>query len=168
MGEGFLCSSVGKISACNAGGLGSIPRSGRSPGEGNGNPLQYSCLENLTDRGAWQATAHEIARVGQDLALSFYHFLDGRDWLRGKLGLVLMSGAMLSKSVIQFSVDECCVPSLLFDLRPNYGGGNEDNVDLFQKVSRKLCWTLCSQPCSRPPPTHGSARDSWGSQESCI
>ena len=43
---GFPHSSVGKESACNAGDLGSIPRSGRSPGEGTGNPLQYSCLEN--------------------------------------------------------------------------------------------------------------------------
>ena len=55
--------------------------------------------------------------------------------LGGKLGLVLMGGAMLSKSLIQFSVDGWgCVPSLLFDLRPNYGGGNEDNGDLLQKV----------------------------------
>ena len=44
-------SSVGKESACNAGDLGSIPGSGRSPGEGNGTPLQYSCLENAMDRG---------------------------------------------------------------------------------------------------------------------
>ena len=42
--------------------------SGRSPGEGNGNPLQYPCLENPIDRGAWQATVHGIARVGQNLA----------------------------------------------------------------------------------------------------
>ena len=50
----------GKESACNAGdlGLGLIPGLGRSPGEGNGYPLQYSCLENSMDRGAWQATAH--------------------------------------------------------------------------------------------------------------
>ena len=45
-----------------------IPGSGRSPGERNGNPLQYSCLENLMDRGAWQATVHGVARVGHDLA----------------------------------------------------------------------------------------------------
>ena len=44
-----------KESACSAGDLGSIPGSGRSPGEGNSNPLQYSCLENPMDRGAWQA-----------------------------------------------------------------------------------------------------------------
>ena len=47
---------------------GSIPGSGSSPGEGNGNPLQNSCLENLMDRGAWQATVHGIARVRHDLA----------------------------------------------------------------------------------------------------
>ena len=59
----------------------------------------------------------------------------GSDLLRGKLGPVLMGGAMLSKSLIQLSVDgRGCVPSLLFDLRPNYGGGNEDNVNLLQKV----------------------------------
>ena len=45
-----------------------IPGLGRSPGEGNGNPLQYSCLENPMDRGAWWATAHGVARVGHDLA----------------------------------------------------------------------------------------------------
>ena len=54
----FPCSSVGKESACNAGDQGPIPGSGRSPGEGNGNPVQYSCLENLMDRGAWQAPYH--------------------------------------------------------------------------------------------------------------
>ena len=51
----------------NAGDLGSLPGLGRSPGEGNGNPLQYSCLENPKDRGAWWATVHWVARVGHDL-----------------------------------------------------------------------------------------------------
>ena len=46
---------------------GLIPGLGRSPGEGNGNPLQYSCLENPTDRGAWQATVHGVTRIGHDL-----------------------------------------------------------------------------------------------------
>ena len=49
----FPGGSEGKASACNAGDPGSIPGLGRSPGEGNGNPLQYSCLENPMDRGAW-------------------------------------------------------------------------------------------------------------------
>ena len=50
-----------KVSACNAGDPGSIPGLGRSPGEGNGNPLQYSCLENPMDGGAWLATVHGVA-----------------------------------------------------------------------------------------------------------
>ena len=58
---GFPGVSDGKESACNAGDLGLIPGLGRSPGEGNGNPLQYSCLENPTDRGAWQATVRGVA-----------------------------------------------------------------------------------------------------------
>ena len=55
---GLLHSSVGKASACSVGDLGSIPGLGSSLGEGNGKPLQYSCLENPMDRGAWQATVH--------------------------------------------------------------------------------------------------------------
>ena len=57
------CSSNGKESFCNAGDLGSIPRLGRSTGEGNGNPLQFSCLENPMDRGAWQVTVHGVAEL---------------------------------------------------------------------------------------------------------
>ena len=53
--SGFPGGSEGKASACNAGNPGSIPGSGRSPGEVNGNPLQFSCLENPTDGGAWWA-----------------------------------------------------------------------------------------------------------------
>ena len=54
--------------ACNVGDLGSIPESGRCPGEGNSNSLQYSCLGNPTDREAWQATVHGVTRVGHNLA----------------------------------------------------------------------------------------------------
>ena len=64
---GFPHSSVGKESVCKAGDPGSIPGLGRSPGEGNGNPLQYSCLENPMDRGAWQATVHGVARARHNL-----------------------------------------------------------------------------------------------------
>ena len=65
---GFRGNSVGKKSACNAGDQGLIPGSGRSPGEGNGNPLQCSWLENPMDGGAWWATVHGVARVRHDLA----------------------------------------------------------------------------------------------------
>ena len=64
-----------KASACNAGDLSSIPGSGRSPGEGNGNPLQYSCLENLMDGGAWWATVHRVAKNQTRLSsFTFFHF----------------------------------------------------------------------------------------------
>ena len=56
----------GKESSCNEGDLGSIPGLGRSPGEENGNPLQYSCLENPMNRGALWATVHGLQRVGHD------------------------------------------------------------------------------------------------------
>ena len=59
---GFPGGSEVKVPACNLGNLGSIPGSGRFPGEGNVNPLQYSCLENPMDRGAWWATVHEVAK----------------------------------------------------------------------------------------------------------
>jgi len=62
----FPCGSVSKTT-CNAGDLDLIPGSGRSPGEGNGNLLQYSCLRNPMDRGAWWAIVHGVARVGHNL-----------------------------------------------------------------------------------------------------
>ena len=70
---GFPGGSEDKASACNAGDLGLIPGLGRSPGEGNGNPLQYSCLENLMDRGAWQAAVHRVAKSRTQLS-DFTHF----------------------------------------------------------------------------------------------
>ena len=59
---GFSSASNSKESACNEGDLGSIPGLGRSPGGGNGTPLQYSCLENPMDGGAWWAIAHGVAK----------------------------------------------------------------------------------------------------------
>ena len=58
----FPGGSGGKESACNAGNPGWIPGLGRSPGKGNGKPLQYSCLENPMDRGAWWATVHGVTK----------------------------------------------------------------------------------------------------------
>ena len=60
--KSFPAGSDSKESACNAGDLGSVPGLGRSAGELNGNPLQYSCLENSMNRGAWWATVHGIAK----------------------------------------------------------------------------------------------------------
>ena len=64
----FLYSSVVKESACSAGDLGSIPELGRSPGEGNGNPFQYSCLDHPMDRGAWWATVCAVAKSWTQLS----------------------------------------------------------------------------------------------------
>ena len=75
----------------------------------------------------------------------------------GETGSCLM-GIMLSKSLIQFSVDgRGGAPSLLFELRSNYGAGKEDNGNLLQNIPRMHCCTQCPQPCSRPLLTHASA-----------
>ena len=71
--DGFPGSSDVKESACNVGDPGSIPGSGRSPGEGNGSPLQYSCLENFMYRGAWWATVHGIAKSQTRLSDEHFH-----------------------------------------------------------------------------------------------
>ena len=70
---GFPGGSEVKASACNAGNLGSIPGLDRSPGEGNGNPLQYSCLENPMDGEAWRATVHEVTESDMTEQLSIVH-----------------------------------------------------------------------------------------------
>ena len=74
----FPGGSEGKVSACNVGDLGSIPGLGRSPGEGNGNPLQYSCLENSMDRGAWQATSCKELDIAEQLTLSLEGIFDSK------------------------------------------------------------------------------------------
>ena len=74
--KGFPSGSDGKASACNAGDLGLTPVSERSPGGGNGNPLQYSCLENPIDREAWCAAVHGVVKSWTPLSnftLSILH-----------------------------------------------------------------------------------------------
>ena len=73
---GFPSGSNDKESVCNARDQSSIPGSGRSPGGGNDNPCQYSCLENSMDRGAWQATVHGITKT--QAQLNDKHFLARR------------------------------------------------------------------------------------------
>ena len=70
----FPGGSDGKESARSVGDLSSIPGSGRSPGEGNGNPLQYSCLENPMDGGAWWATVHRVTKSQTRLSDFTYNF----------------------------------------------------------------------------------------------
>ena len=76
-----ICSgfSDGKESACNAGDLGSISGSGRPPGGGYGTPLQYSCLENPMDRGAWRVTVHGVTKSRTRLSDSAQHNVTPRE-----------------------------------------------------------------------------------------
>ena len=71
--------SDSRESACNAGDVGSILGPGRSPGEGNGYPLQYSCLENSIDGGAWQATVHGVTKLDMTERLTLS--LSIRNWV---------------------------------------------------------------------------------------
>ena len=70
----YICGSDGKESACNAGDPRSIPGSGRSPGEGNGNPFHYPCPENPMDRGPWQATVYGVTKSQTQLKRLHFHF----------------------------------------------------------------------------------------------
>ena len=75
-----------KASAYNAGDLGLIPGLGRCPGEGNGNPLQYCCLENPMDRGAWWAAVHRIAESDTTERLHFHFLPEGSTRLLETMG----------------------------------------------------------------------------------
>ena len=88
--QGFSGGSDSKESACSAGDLGSIPGLGRSPGEGNGYPFQYCCLENSMDRGAQQATVHGVTK--SQTQLNDYHF-------QFSLGVILWTDLLLNKCV---------------------------------------------------------------------
>ena len=74
--SGLPGGAEGKASARNAGDLGSIPGSGRSPGEGNGNPLQYSFLENPMEGGAWWATVLKVAKSRTQLSNLTFNFFN--------------------------------------------------------------------------------------------
>ena len=109
---------VVKNSPANAGDAGSVSESGRSPGGGNGNPLQYSCLENPMDRGGWQALVHGVARVGHDLATKPPKLIGNIDKII--LKVTFISGSLSQQLGLGFtSVKRTQI--LLFDLVPLAG-----------------------------------------------
>ena len=109
----FPGGSDSKESACNAGDLGLIPGLGRSPGEGNGYLLQYSCLENSMDRGALQATAHGITKSWMQVILSFSHMAtDDAVLLLGSLHHVCERERSLPKSLCLVSSSVCLLRAI--------------------------------------------------------
>ena len=106
----FPGSSDGKASAYNAGDPGSIPGSGRSPGEGNDNPFQYSCLENPMDRGAWWATVHGVAK--SRTRLSDFTSLHFNKHLHSLSCKVLLKYLVPYKKLCYLSFPQYCVKVL--------------------------------------------------------
>ena len=88
---GFHSASDGKESTCNAGDLCSISRLGRSPGEGNGNPFQYSCLENSIDRGAWWAILHKVTEsdMTEQFRVGTQPHPSAENWIKYLLSMAL-------------------------------------------------------------------------------
>ena len=91
--------------ACNVGDLGSIPGSGRCPAVGNGNPLQYSCLENSMDRGTWWATVHGVAELDTTEQLTHTHTAQGT-------GGTSLNTPVLTMHPFQLAVPQKCLPHL--------------------------------------------------------
>ena len=97
----FSGGSESKECACKAGDTGSIPASGRSPGGGNVNPLQYSCLEKLMDRGAWWATVHGVAELDTTQRFHFLSFLTVLALQHGLVILVPSPGTKLMPHAVE-------------------------------------------------------------------
>ena len=131
---GFPWSSNGKESACNARDPVSIPGLGKSPGEGNGNSLQYSCLETSMDRGAWRVTVHGSQRVGLSLHKKDLHDPDNHD------GVITHQAP---------DILECEVKWALGSITMNKASGDDGiPVELFQILKDevvKVLHSICQQ-----------------------
>ena len=117
---GFPVGSEGEESACRAGHPGSIPGSGRFPGEGKGNPLQYSCLENSVDSGDWWATVHGVAGSDMTKQLTDFRF-NMFSWNKPPSLLSLeytATGKMMLFSSIECLQEFCAFPET--SQRPSY------------------------------------------------
>ena len=127
---GFPGDSVGKESFCNAGDQDSIPGWGKSPGEGNGNPLQYSCLENSMDRGAWWTTVHGVTKSQTLLSIWACIKKSKRAWNISQVllqrRLLLLFWASLVVQLIRNlpATQETWVQSLGWEDSPGEGKGN--------------------------------------------
>ena len=114
---GFPGGSEVKASAYDEEDLGSIPGSGRSPGEGNGNPLQYSCLENPMDGGVWWATVHGVAKSRTRLSdFTFFHYC-GQESLR-RNGVAIIVNKRLRNAVLGCSLKNDRMISVRFQGKP--------------------------------------------------
>ena len=169
---GFPGGSVGKEAACNAGDLGLTPGSGRFPGGGHGNPLQYSCQENPMDRGAWWATFHGVAKSQTQLSehtqwsmpVSFYFVcVCVCVWLQYIHGTVYML-TLLSIYIIASQV-----VLVVQNLPANAG----DKIDVgFDPWVEKIPWRRKWQPAPvfLPGEFHGQRNlvgySPWGCKES--
>ena len=119
-----------KAPACNAGDLGSIPGLGRSPGEGNGNPLQYSCLENPMDGGAWWATVHGVTKSWtrlSDFTLKAYikkaecRGIDAFElWCWRRLFRVPWTARRSNQSILKEISPECSLEGLMLKPKLQY------------------------------------------------
>ena len=121
--QGFPGGSDGKGSACHVGDPGSIPGLGRSPGEGNGYPFQYSCLETSTDRGAWQATAHGVTKGW--IRLNNFQFTKARQGFTGPLlqqEVVRTNNNFLACSQVGVEVGQEGWACFLYAVRVGRGG----------------------------------------------
>ena len=147
-----------KASACNAGDLGSVPGSGRSPGEGNGNPLQYSCLENPTDGGTWWATVHGVPKSQtrlSDFTWAFFGSTEAKSsislhWSLRKAFLSLL--AILWNSVfkwIYLSFSPLPFASLLFSAICK--ASSDNHVAFWISFYWGWSWSLPPVQCHEPP-----------------
>ena len=152
----------GKESACSAGDLGLIPRSGRSPGEGNGYPLQYSCLENSMHRGAWWVTIHEVTSLMAPVVKNLPHCRRCRfsHWV-GKILWRRIFGNPLQYSCLEISIDRGAWQATVHEVTKSQTQLNtraQSRTKFINTTTRKnlflvsqLCTTLCSPMDCSPP-----------------